>query len=372
MPDKIKIDPNHPVGSLTAGNQQFTIAADTNHGKESIHTLINNDIATMARNGVKHIMIEYTAAPVAEIEQQYPDLAVGKTLRDKIQILEQKMKTASPAERYFLDDAHMDLKIHALLEDVYAKPPRLSNEEIHEISKGFVSSKAEDKKKSADNFAELLIRSRDAGIEVHFTGDRDQKARKALLDAKIALDEFTRANQKYADNRENSRTVIGFKIPDEDMVGQIMYMSKIAELSQAIERADEVVNQTREDPVAEQRRVDRMIALAKGEKSVIVWGSAHAYKKNDFNELLDARLAEEAQKAGRPSPDRTKVIELCDSRDDPMLQIENPEKVDEPDARYYINEGELEITPSGADSLEKAPSRNQGLKPVAALTGFRR
>ena len=372
MPDKIKIDPAHPVGSLTAGAQQFTMAADTNHGKESIQTAINNDIALMARNGVKHIMIEYTAMPVADIEQQYPATAAGKTLRDKIRILEDAGQTASDDDYKLIMNAQMDLRIHELLEDVYAKPPRLSDDEIREISKGYVSSKAEDPKKSAENFAELLIRTRDAGIEVHFTGDRDQKAKKAIFDAEMALAAHMQANKKYADNYENSRTVLGFKIPDEEMVAQIRYMQKAAELTRALNDAEEANNATRDNPEAEQRRVDRIIAMAKGEKSVIIWGSAHAYKENDFNERLDARLADQAKKSGAPAPERTKVIEIYDSRDDRANIPPSPLQVDEPDARHYIQEGEVEITPSGADSLEIAPPKGPALKTAPALAGLSR
>ena len=76
---KIQIDPAHPLGSMTAGEQQFTIAADTNHQKESIHMAVNADIPVMARNGVKHIMIEYHAEPVSEIATRYPAMATATT-----------------------------------------------------------------------------------------------------------------------------------------------------------------------------------------------------------------------------------------------------------------------------------------------------
>jgi hypothetical protein len=259
-----------------------------------------------------------------------------------------------------------------MLEDIYATPPRMTDDEIREVAKGFVSSKAEDPQKSSENFAELLIRTRNAGIQVHFTGDRSESTRKAVYDAKMALAEFTAANQKYADNYENSRTVIGFKIPDAEMVAQIRYMQKAAELTRKLNDAEEAHSATRDAPEAEQRRVDRMIALAKGEKSVIVWGSAHAYKANDFNERIDARLAEQAQKSGQPPPANTKVIELYDSRIDRDKIGPSPLQVDEPDARYYIQEGEIEITPSGADALEMSPLKIPAPKTTPSAAGLGR
>lgn len=172
MAEKIQIDPAHPVGSLTAGAQQFTVVGDTNHKKESIHATLNDHIPVMAANGVKKIMIEYDVIALKDLEKKYPDLASARTAQDRAAVLEAikakqdaiisaetDRETAglkmfgTPQEREewskafgkgyeravgIIGQSNIDelrraqdsLATHAFLEKVYSKPPGLTDDEI--------------------------------------------------------------------------------------------------------------------------------------------------------------------------------------------------------------------------------------------------
>jgi len=387
---------------MTAGPQQFTIAGDTDHRNEAIHSTINADIPTMARNGVRHIMIEYTAEPMSEWEKRIPALQGAKTWDERREIIEQEhsriydekqkiiqqhlagidpdtdkaawqaafdkgYKAADDAlggRRSALIDLEQDIRTHELLERVYAKPPAITDAEIREAAKDFISASASDPKKSADNFAELLIQSRNNGIQVHFTGDRtDYALKEELRRAERALQDHTEANRKYADHYERLSRQPGYIIPPEDMEQQVIYMREAARLTNAVNAAQQRINDGRDDPVKEQQRVDRIIAAANGERSVVVWGSAHSSKPNDFNEMIDARLQASAAARGAPTPPPTTVIDIMGSRNDHATRqhLMGP---DEPDARFFIEEQELEITPSGSSRLSLLPKGGVAFAPI--------
>lgn len=367
MPGLIQIDPSHPLGSLTSGPQQFTIAGDTDHKKESIHAVVNNDIAVMARNGVKHIMIEYAATPLEEMESYFPALRNARSWEDRIGTVDRLRTSAtSPRDRLMLDYFREDLKAHKLLEDVYAVPPRIGNDGIRAAAKDYAAEMAEDPKASSRHFADLLIGARDAGIRVHFSGDRQYDKRIDYIEAVTNHRQYLAEHPDYAEQRTKLFSVPGYKIPEEARQAYQDHEDTSRELLRDVEAAEKAAFDARNAPEAEQARVDRILRMANGEKSVIVWGSGHAYKTNDFNEMLDSRLAEQARQKGLPAPPSTKVIELAASKDDPDFQatLKSPLMKDEPDVRFYIHDKEVEITPSGARSVELKPVGKTGLSPV--------
>lgn len=400
MAGKIQIDPAHPLGSMTAGDQQFTIAGDTDHRKEGIHAAINADIPTMARNGVKHIMVEFSAQSLDEMAQTYPAMAQATTWDERRKVLlaestriydlrqqvilkelsgldpdrdsakwnaafDRGYKRADATFAAQLDtlmEAQYDLACHELLDRVYSKPPRISDAEILVEAKKYAAVMADDQAQSGVNFGNLLIESRKAGITVHFTGDiADFQTRSNLKQASDAITRHVESNPKYAENWERVKNERGFVIPPEDQAGQHAYMQELYRLGEIEKLAIAAKMALRTDPVREQQRVDRILAAANGEKAVVVWGSNHASKLNDFNEMLDTRLAEQAARAGKPAPTPTAVLELYLSRNhhSEIAYLDGP---DEPDARFYIDEREVEITPSGATRLDlKAATTGQSL-----------
>ncbi len=412
MADKIQIDPAHPVGSLTAGAQQFTVVGDTNHKKQSIHATLNDDIPVMAANGVKKIMIEYDVIAFKDLEKKYPDLAGARTAEDRAAVLEAikakhdavisaetDRETAglkmfgTPQEREewskafgkgyeravgIIGQSNIDelrraqdsLATHAFLEKVYSKPPGLTDDEIRKESQYYVSSHAEtaaDKKASADNFANLLIRSRDNGIRVVFSGDHDSETSAALTQAELTLQRFRNANPAMEAIAEQRAKDPSFEIPRKDVIAFSEYSQQEIKYIRAVTAAMVASNATRTDEGREALRAERMIELAGGEKSVVIWGAGHSNKPNDFNEMIDARLQAQAAKTGAPPPPATRVIELYDSKAEyESRRTEGRVGVDEPDVRHYIQERESEITPSGAAQLQLKSGPTVGQTPGAA------
>ena len=408
MAGKIQIDPAHPLGSMTAGDQQFTIAGDPDHRKASLHTMINGEIADMARNGVKHIMIEYHADSLSDIAKRYPAMATATTWEERRKVLDDEsvrifdrqqeirrketngidpvrepakwkaayergdrlFSEAFAAERDALLSAQNDLQTHVLLERVYAKPPRITDAEIMEESKKYAAVMAEDQAQSAEAFGKLLIESRNAGIKVHFTGDLAEfRVRNDERKATDALNQHIQANPKYAEHWDKIQRVRGYEVPREDQAGQFAYMEELIRLSKIKGDAVDARLALRTDPVREQQRVDRILAAANGEKSVVIWGSNHAAKLNDFNEMLDRRLAEQAALAGKPAPAPTAVLELYLSRNH-YAEIAHMDGPDEPDARFYIEEREVDITPSGATRLDLKPATTGQTLGVSEYAAF--
>ena len=231
---------------------------------------------------------------------------------------------------------------------------------------------AEDKEKSSANFADLLIESRKAGITVHFTGDRASfEIRNALQKASEDVAALIQANPVHAAHWDSIRNVRGYTVPPEDLGAYNAYMSELNRLGDIETAATAASIALRKDPILEQQRVDRILAASGGEKTVIVWGSNHAGKLNDFNEMLDARLREQSATRGGPAPTPTRVLELWHSRAD-RDEHGHMDGPDEPDARFYIEERDVEITASGATHVEMKPAplssgQSLGLSEYAAL-----
>lgn len=359
MADKIQIDPAHPVGSLTAGKQQFTIAADTSHGHAPIFGVVVNDIPLMARNGVKHLMLEFPIMTLADIESRYPATAKAKTWTERLTILEAEViriggishlpgdpDIAKNAPKEWLRHAINSAKTHDFIEGIYAKPPRFSDAEIRERSKIYIDERSDDIPAAERNAAEFFIQSRNAGIRLHFSGDYEDPANKLAQNVFAKkLNDQNDAYPEFSDfNRAEDKKPGSGKIP-EDAAGYRKYMTDRAVLFMQYRALVEAGITARIDPARELARVDRFIAYAGGEKAVLVWGAGHASKKTDFNEMLDARLGNPAEK--------TKVIEL-NASEATRVRVRPDLLSEEPDVIYHIREKKVEITPAGSTRLEVA------------------
>jgi hypothetical protein len=309
--------PDNPFGSLTAGNHQFTILGDWQHGHPAISRAIADNLKNMAQSGVKHLILEFPP---------FPDT----------------------------DD---------ILDRLYSDPPTITDDEIRGQSRLFESVHAESPEKMIEdglNYAEMLIESRKHGIRVHFGGDEAGHAiRRAMREVLAREQEFIEANpginkiyEEWIENPDLLRT----QGLDDDAVAKaekelvaygeqrLVFTREWLDLNE--ERAKERMGYE-----TEQQRARRFIDMANGEKAVIFWGSDHHIKKKDLNEALDEALQKDAFKKGTDAPEPTRSMTIYPSES--SFKGEKTEAgAQEPHMRYFALEQKAELTNSGREIMD--------------------
>lgn len=402
----IQLDPSKPITSLSSGGQQFTILSDTDHGVPMIEERVARELRENRNSGIKHIMVEYDIPSPADIERKYPEIGVAQTADQKIKILEDGLSRIETrrdeiaaglalehpnwsAERVkeFTDlrmqhesqDLNMSiqgLKIHDMRDRLYANPPRITADELIEAAPLLASGSVKDDNaalQSGLDHVEMMVTARRQGIQVHFTGDtqsvdRLQRIEELELMRTWEIADRTKMVADYAAGQGSSSTASG----DQAASSADRELKHLQDLGASYKRENAILEeslglktdivQERLDPALEAQRADRFVRLAGGEKALIIWGAGHSNKPNDFNEMLDDRLRQEALKQGtldRLQP--TRVIEMYESEAAYNDYLQNRGKpADEPDAVYLAKEGKVLITESGADGLcvktDKAPA----------------
>jgi hypothetical protein len=330
------IDKNAPIASLAAGNNQFTAIADTDHAKGNIMDRISAEMPQLAKAGVKHLMLEYTIAPI------------GDPLRSS-------------------DDE----KTENILYRLNSRPPKISEQEImanaklfkslHETGSGNETGKA---------YADLLISAMKAGITVHFAGDYKgeqetwelgeiQKEGDKFLRKYAKLERFSQQLDKDPDFIKNlnwpereKRALEARIYSHRDTVGKI-YDRWID--------ANERFKEERLGTFTEIERAHRFVGLANGEKSVVVFGSGHFDNKFDLNEAINVAAKMDALKHGRPIPARTPVVEIyADQKGrEGIINFYAHEKdgqaIIDPALRIFADSGKVEIPESSQKDFAFKP-----------------
>ncbi len=267
-------------------------------------------------------------------------------------------------EKILLQDAQEDLDIHEILDGTFSRTAPLTDEQIREKTAKYTVGNAttpEEQDASSRAYADQLIIARQQGMTIHMVGDRAPLAiRIAAQDAVDALESHLDKHEKFAGYLDQTRADPKFKVPDAELADYVAFQDKYIDLRRAHAEALEARLAIRKDPALEVQRAERVMAAAGSDKALVIWGKGHTEKANDFNEVIDARLQAQAAQTGAPPPAPTAVIELY--RDD-KSRMSRSVDVDEPDARFYIKQKKLEITPSGADRLEAAPQVSAGQSP---------
>lgn len=318
------IDPNSPIASLASGNNQFTAIADTDHAQGTIMDRISAEIPQLAKAGVKHLMLEYTIAPI------------GDPLRD-----------------------YEDEKKEAILYRLNSRPPKISEQEImanaklfkswHETGSGNEMGKA---------YANLLINAMKAGITVHFAGD--YKGVQEIGELREIHKEGDKFLRKYAKLERFSQQLH----EDPDFIKNLNWPEKEKRALEAriytyrdttgkIEDrwidAKKRFEEERLGALTEMERAHRFVGLADGEKSVVVFGSDHFNNKFDLNEIIDMTAKMDALKNGRPIPGKTPVVEIYadqKGREETYAHQEDSHTIIDPVLRIFADSGKIEIPES--------------------------
>lgn len=314
-PSQVVFDPKDPFGSLTAGPQQFTILGDTDHTDGSIIFSIANNMKQMAESGVKHIMIEYLPTP----------------------------------------------DMQNIINQLYQKPPAISDEELRSRSYLFESARAqtpEEAKQTGLAYTELLIQARNNNVMLHFAGDNiseslliaQQRVLKQQEEFKKANPVLNRQYEEWMDNQSKYQDLEPAQ--RAEIEGALLkYGNTLLSYLKRSNDLGELREKVRMDYSAEQTRADRFIALSGGEKSVVVFGSNHMEKEKDLNEALDERLRQQALKEGNISSfERSRVMNVYASRDVNNSQ-QNLPSTKGVDVQYFVKENEAVVTSQGRDVI---------------------
>ncbi|MDB5491779.1 MAG: hypothetical protein JWO78_1628 [Micavibrio sp.] len=314
-------DPQNAFGSITAGRQQFTLLADTNHGDPSIVLGIAENVAAMARSGVRHMIIEY---PPNDLTQQ-------------------------------------------MIEKLYARPPQVTYDEVRKNSDWFNSSSPPTeatRRESGKAYAEMLINCHKNGIRFHLGGDTlGQEAAERMRELREKQDWLDRTGammdplyQGYQKEGRGYLVKQGLAEKDgpsfvEDALRQ--YQDKKQTLGNEIDKAQKAAfdeqTEKRMGPAAEDSRAQRFIRTANGEKAVVMFGVDHINHDNDLNEALDRRLQAEALKKGSAF-EQTRTIDIYGSRA-AERELRDAGLAGKGEAQFFQKEQRGVLTAEGARSF---------------------
>lgn len=320
---RLPFQPENPFGSITAGRHQFTILGDNDHADPSIIKAVADHVASMAKAGVKHLMIEYAADPETD----------------------------------------------KMMWQLYQNPPAISYDQIRKQSALFESASPETpegQRQSGKNYAELIINCHKNGITLHFAGDDlgsdslvqqglVRAQREAMITAQPALHKMW---EKYLDDPDYLKKI---GVPEErraDLASNLLdhgdrYFSLLKLES---DLGDKHISE-RMGSASEQMRADRFIDLAKGEKSVILFGAEHHKHGLDMNEALDSKLRAQALKQGTlENFEPTRVLDIHGSRSS-FSRHKDLGLEQNSDAVYFVKEKQADITPQGLDNLTPVHAR---------------
>ena len=413
----LSINSEHPIASLCQGDQQFTIARDYAHQSSLITTALLRDMEGCAQAGYKNIIMELVPTKTfEEIQEQYSDLK-DKTpdqalayMKEAIQEMENMVFThyiaskvdhldANSAEwgqafeaaynefyntnaeaRQIMDDAWgivNNLEQNILLDKWYAHDPSVTEDDIYNAPYWRlenVENLADQDKKNADT-ANIIIKSRELGIRVHFYGDDPGREfhqqwkhdERIYFDAMSRREAYASQNQELhdqymalimdvdPDSEESFESIISKSYTGEHAEKLLVFAEKINALFQeeiglgekSQETHDKYWRQRFSDE-ALKNRADTFASFSGGEKTIVLWGGGHFNNGNnakDIDDYLNENLGAQASKQISLYPSRTMFQSYVD--------VGIPEDIDRPDMRYFIEDGEVEILNQDNEFVEQ-------------------
>lgn len=330
---KRPISSENPIGSLAAGPQQFTILADTDHASADIPRTVAENIPQMARAGIKHIMLESYINPV------------GNPHRDSF-----------------------DVGRESILKRLFQHPPQITDDEVRRKSYFFETVNAKDPKVQKEigrHYPEILISARRHGIRVHFAGDdlgfaESESCKQIEVAREHYLGRHKKLNTYYERWLNETDFLQKLNWPESEkraLESRMMrHGNTLTDYHNMWMKADKKREDARMSPEAEAGRADRFVALANGEKAVVLFGAGHMNKKNDLNEQIDKKIWEKALERGQTANyTPTKVLEIWDSREACVSYNANnsrPKQAEgRPDVILYVRDTETEVTLKGQNDL---------------------
>ncbi len=279
----------------------------------------------ITKTGVKHLMLEYFIYPV------------GHPLR-----------------------GYVDETSENILLRLNSRPPQITEKEIRDNYSIFADNhdKTPDKK-TGKAYAELLINAMNAGIKVHFAGDDKGGLESSALE-KIGneRDEYLR---KYAKLELSSQSLYRdtdfinkLDLPDKEkraLESRIFaHREKLGKISDRQEIANQAYQEARLGRTTEIGRGERFVSLAKGEKSLVVFGNDHFNNSFDLNEAIGQSSKRDGFKRGKIFQDEVPVIQIYADKNGRQQTMEwdksSKMPIVDPAIRIYADTGEVEIPAS--------------------------
>ncbi|MBP9868502.1 MAG: hypothetical protein KBC88_06180 [Alphaproteobacteria bacterium] len=308
-----RVDSSVAIKRMVEGPQQFTFLRDTNHSKYAIRRALREAIPAMVEAGAKHLFLEPAIYP-----KEHP---------------------------LHSED---DVELADVMERLSSKPPRITSAEIRRQSYRFETvhvdkdlpeeEREEAQKQTGIEYAELLIEARNRGFTVHMAGDDLGKAES------LEAIEISQEHERYRKEREILLThgLAAADENDEYPLGDKMFFDMQQD---ALDRFLEA----RSGEWSEAKRAQRFVDMAGGEKAVVVFGAGHGL----LGAALDSELRRRAYEDGQGEPEKTKVLNIWESRGaaasweekHPKTKYDTP-----PDAVLYVKEGEMEMLPAPSAS----------------------
>ncbi len=322
-----RVEASVAIQRMVEGPQQFTFIRDTNHSKSAIPKALREGIPAMVEAGAKHLSLEWNMYPKGHpLHNEYYE-----ELSDVMERLSSKPPRITSAEirrqSYLFETVHLDFDL-----------PEKEREQAQ--------------KQVGIEYAELLIEARNRGLTVHLAGD-DLGKKESLK-----IEEINQKEKEYQEKHKNimryiedpglaeklspkARDEIGRRI-DQYLLGDWFF---IDERKKMFGQSDEA----RLGEWSEAQRAQRFVDMAGGEKAVVVFGSGHGL----LRAALDSELRRRAYEDGQEEPEKTKVLDIWESRGaaasweekHPKTKYDTP-----PDAVLYVKEGEMEMLPAPSAS----------------------
>lgn len=384
---KTVIDPNAPISSLTAGDQQFTFVRDTNHGSALIPESILMDLDAIAQSGVKHIVFEYEIPTFEEMARSHPGLlqaddkmdfmieqkralekSISGNLTDRLtpyhdaDINTWNAAYAQAKAVYLLENPAIAEELHqiqtainsiparAILDQWNADPPQITEERLKENGHIFQQQNGDnsiEKLHMGMVFADILIQSKEKGIEIHFAGDNPDGHKVATAQAlRLAFPTTNPAPKPIKSGIDGIFQAVG-------NLTKPSYMTQYLGIHEHVSRLEAEFAEARTAHDHEQARAERFIDLANGEKILVMWGDGHFRKSNDKNpslkDAVDDQLKLRALEKGEgflPSKDIA-VFVSSEELGDALL---SRSKINShADIQYLLLDHDVMINPDQAD-----------------------
>ncbi len=403
----LPINSQHPIASLCQGDQQFTISRDYAHQSSLITTALLRDMEGCAQAGYKNIIMELVPTKTfEEIQEQYSDLK-DKTpeqalayMKEAIQEMENMVFThyiaskvdhldANSAEwgqayeaayndfynanaeaRQIMADAWIafdNIERNVLLDKWYAHDPSVKEDDIYNAPYWRLENvtDAADQDKKNEDIANIVIKSRELGMRVHFYGDDPgrefyQQWKQddiVYFEAMSKREAYVSQNQELhdqymalitdvdPDSEESLESVISKAYTGEHAEKLLVFAEEIGALFQEEIRLGEKSQeshgkyiQQRFSDEALKNRADTFVSFSGGEKTIVLWGGGHFNNESnakDIDDYLNENLGAQASRQISLYPSRA----LFQS----YVEMGLPQDIDMPDIRYFIEESEVEI-----------------------------
>ncbi len=401
------IDPSKPIASLCQGEQRFTIIRDNRHGAPSITGAILNDLEECAKAGYENLIIELVPIlTFEEIVQNKPSMK-NKTLERALQIsrkeyadLENKIFNEHVMQRVeFIDansplwplayteafrefyrdnpkiekqrddifDVQSNLEMLVLLDKWYNHDPETTRQTL--LQSGFweisLSENEADRQKTKENIVDIIVKSRDLGMRVHFYGDNPEGNSRDLTTQHFDIasaqwdyieTEIIKKNQDLAPSFSDASEKIMAFLPKTEQEAE-RFCKSLASVHYYLESLclndangkllDTQYMESRFGARVLEFRAKAFMKMSNGKKTMVAWGAGHfnnEYAKRDIDEYLERELKQDARKTGQDFVP-IKQIDLYPSKTVYEDDVKNFSRKDSdlPDLRYFIKEGVVEI-----------------------------